>query len=122
MKRLLELEVMENIDEVIEYDKMKIGTEIDLIDECLAISILNMGVPSGTVLDLGTGTATVPIKIFQYSSEFKITGIDLSSNMLSIAEDNIRKKISSKNPFIEKLKTKRKYGLAEKLIIANYIS
>jgi ubiquinone/menaquinone biosynthesis C-methylase UbiE len=91
MKRLLEPEVMENIDEVIEYDRMKIGTEIDLIDECLAISVLNMGIPSGDILDLGTGTATVPIKIFQYSSEFKITGIDLSSNMLSIAEENIRK-------------------------------
>lgn len=92
MKRILEPEIMENIDEVIEYDKMKIGTEIDLIDECLAISILNMGIPYGEILDLGTGTATVPIKIFQYSSEFQLTGIDLSSNMLSIAEENIREK------------------------------
>lgn len=76
------------------YDKgMEImtGGLLNKIKDDIAVTI-----PSGSkVLDVGCGTATLPIKIIQRGSQ--VTGLDCSPQMLSIAEKNAEQANITKN-------------------------
>ena len=90
MKRILEPESMDSLDEALAYDALVSAKQGDILDECFVLSILNMGVPEGKILDVGTGTGRIPIKIAQKCPLFLITAIDLSKNMLKVANENKR--------------------------------
>ncbi len=91
MKRILEPESMDSLEEAIPYDALVSDKQGDILDECFALSILNMGVPEGKILDIGTGTGRIPIKIAKKCPQYLITAIDLSNNMLKVANENKRK-------------------------------
>ena len=82
---------MDSLEEAIPYDALVFDKQGNILDECFALSILNMGVPEGKILDIGTGTGRIPIKIAQKCPQYLITAIDLSNNMLKIANENKRK-------------------------------
>lgn len=91
MKRILEPESMDSLEEAIPYDALVSDKQGDILDECFVLSILNMGVTEGKILDIGTGTGRIPIKIAKKCPQYLITAIDLSKNMLKVANENKRR-------------------------------
>ncbi|NEP41854.1 MAG: class I SAM-dependent methyltransferase [Okeania sp. SIO2G4] len=87
MDRILEPEVMDTWEEAEEYDSM----DFLEVNQAFAESSIEIGPKKGLVLDVGTGTARIPILICQQQPEWQIIGIDLSKNMLTIGERNIEK-------------------------------
>ncbi|NEO58760.1 MAG: class I SAM-dependent methyltransferase [Okeania sp. SIO3B5] len=87
MDRILEPEVMDTWEEAEEYDSM----DFLQVNQAFAESSIEIGPKKGLVLDVGTGTARIPILICQQQPEWQIIGIDLSKNMLTIGERNIEK-------------------------------
>ena len=85
LKRILEPEVMDTWEDAVEYDAMD-HTEVNT---AFAMRALELGPPSGLVLDGGTGTARIPILMVKENPNLHIIGIDLSSNMLKLGETNI---------------------------------
>jgi ubiquinone/menaquinone biosynthesis C-methylase UbiE len=87
MQRILEPEVMDTVAEAVEYDAMDF-TAVNLAFAQLALQLCPQ---KGTILDLGTGTARIPILMAQQSSQLQIIGIDLSENMLKIGRENVNR-------------------------------
>lgn len=85
MERVLEPEVMDTWSEAVEYDAM----DFTAVNTAFAEHSLTLGKPNAKVLDAGTGTARIPILIAQQRSDWQITAIDLSENMLKIGQQNI---------------------------------
>lgn len=87
MERILEPEVMDTWAEAIAYDAM----DFTAVNTDFAQLAIALG-PSGTarVLDLGTGTARIPILIAQQRPQWQIIGIDLSENMLKVGARNVQ--------------------------------
>ena len=86
IKRILEPEVMDTPEEACSYDEMDHGEVNRLfVDDYLS------AVPSGIqdVLDLGTGTARIPIEMCRRIDDIRIMAIDLSLHMLDVAKINI---------------------------------
>ena len=87
MGRVLEPEVMEGDDEDVAYDEFdRIWGEI--IFQGFVESALRMGVSCGRVLDVGTGSGRLAIRLAKLNSELEIVGIDLSDSMLKLAGRN----------------------------------
>ncbi len=89
MKRILETEAMDNLQETLELDKMS-QKYIYILNEAMARSALKMGVAKGRVLEIGVGPARIAAKLIGYNPQFSVIGIDLSTNMLNIAKKNIK--------------------------------
>lgn len=87
MQRVLEPEVMDSLEEAIEYDSM----DFTEVNTAFAQSAAALGPVFGNVLDAGTGTARIPIAISQMRPAWKLTCIDLSANMLKVAGENVSK-------------------------------
>ncbi|MEG3862773.1 class I SAM-dependent methyltransferase [Microcoleus sp. herbarium12] len=87
MQRVLEPEVMDSLEEAIEYDSM----DFTEVNAAFAKSAAALGPVFGNVLDAGTGTARIPIALTQLRPEWKLTCIDLSANMLKVGEQNVEK-------------------------------
>jgi ubiquinone/menaquinone biosynthesis C-methylase UbiE len=85
MQRVLEPEVMDTWEDAIEYDSMDF-TEVNTAFAKLAVEL---GPPTGHVLDTGTGTARIPILICQMRPQWKLTAIDFSHNMLLVGAQNV---------------------------------
>ena len=85
MERILEPEVMDTIEEAKAYDA------IDLLEVNTAFvdRLIDLGVADGHFLDLGTGTARIPIMLAKRVPNIQITAIDLSSNMLNIGQEHV---------------------------------
>ena len=87
MERVLEPEVMDSLEEAIEYDSM----DFTEVNTAFARSAAVLGPVFGNVLDAGTGTARIPIALSQLRPEWKLTCIDLSANMLKVATQNVER-------------------------------
>ncbi|MEG4348117.1 methyltransferase domain-containing protein [Microcoleus sp. LAD1_D5] len=87
MQRVLEPEVMDSLEEAIEYDSMDFAE----VNAAFAHSAAALGPVFGNVLDAGTGTARIPIAISQLRPAWKLTCIDLSANMLKVGAQNVEK-------------------------------
>lgn len=85
MQRVTEPEVMDSVQEAIEYDAMDF-TEVNTDFSDRAIEL---GPPSGLILDAGTGTARIPILMCQQRPQWHIIGIDLAKSMLDVGQTNI---------------------------------
>jgi predicted protein tyrosine phosphatase/ubiquinone/menaquinone biosynthesis C-methylase UbiE len=87
MQRVLEPEVMDSWEEAIEYDSM----DFTEVNAAFAKSAAALGPVFGNILDVGTGTARIPIALAQLRPEWKLTCIDLSPNMLKVGAQNVEK-------------------------------
>ncbi len=85
--RVLEPEAMETAEEVRQYDAMD-HTEVNgrFVADFLAAHGPCRG---GEILDVGTGTARIPIALAQADPQARIVALDLSENMLEQARINI---------------------------------
>lgn len=85
MQRILEPEVMDSWQEAADYDAMDF-TEVNTAFASEAIALAPAG---GLMLDMGTGTARIPILIAQQAPEWQIQAIDLADHMLQIGHQHI---------------------------------
>jgi 2-polyprenyl-3-methyl-5-hydroxy-6-metoxy-1,4-benzoquinol methylase len=85
LPRTLEPEVMDTDQEARDYDAMDHSEVNDrFCDDLLAVC------PSpGRVLDVGTGTALIPITLCRKNVGASVEAIDLASHMLALAERNV---------------------------------
>ena len=85
LERTLEPEVMESNEEAVAYDEM----DHQDVNECFVRDLIHAGGTSGEVLDLGTGTARIPIMLCDHIEDVRVVGADLSVEMLDVARINI---------------------------------
>ena len=87
ISRVLEPEAMETAEEVRQYDAMDHAE----VNARFVADFLSVHGPSrgGEILDVGTGTARIPIALAQADSQARVLALDLSETMLAQAEINI---------------------------------
>jgi ubiquinone/menaquinone biosynthesis C-methylase UbiE len=95
LSRILEPEVMDTAAEAVDYDAMD-HSEVNrrFADDFLAAwNAAKPAAPADAgkfrVLDLGTGTAQIPIEICRRTEQFHITAVDLAAHMLALAQRNV---------------------------------
>lgn len=89
--RKLEPEVMDSEEEAVDYDSMD-HSEVNRLfaEEFLALFGAETDLRSGLrVLDVGTGTAQIPIEICRRCADAKITAVDLAGHMLQLGLRNV---------------------------------
>ena len=94
LPRSLEPEVMDTAEEAADYDAMD-HSGVNRVFVGDFVATLNRGLtppgsPSG-VLDVGTGTALIPIELAARRLEFRITAIDLAEEMLVLGRRNVER-------------------------------
>jgi ubiquinone/menaquinone biosynthesis C-methylase UbiE len=88
LHRILEPEVMDTLEEACEYDSMDHSQVNEVFcNDFFAARNLNDGVQ---ILDVGTGTAQIPIAMCKRNIGLKITAIDLAESMLTLGNKNIQ--------------------------------
>ena len=85
LPRRLEPEVMDSPAEARDYDAMDHGE----VNRCFVSDLLSAGLAGGTVLDLGTGTALVPIELCLRCGECRVEAIDMAGAMLALARRRV---------------------------------
>lgn len=99
LQRVLEPEVMDTFDEARDYDAMDHSqVNQQFVTDLLAIAALpepseddddDDDVVEIDVLDLGTGTAQIPIELCRRCETCRVMAVDLSVNMLDLARYNL---------------------------------
>jgi ubiquinone/menaquinone biosynthesis C-methylase UbiE len=87
MGRVLEPEVMEGDSEAAAYDELD-RMWGDIVFQGFAESALRMGVRRGRVLDVGSGSGRIALRLAKLNPDLTIEGIDLSRSMLDLAARN----------------------------------
>ena len=96
LPRTLEPEVMDTREEAVDYDSMDhSGVNRVFVDDLLAASQaagFEKSSPSEPlrILDVGTGTAQIPIELCRRPVNCDVWAIDLAVEMLLLAEQNVR--------------------------------
>lgn len=87
LPRLLETEVMDTADEAREYDAMDHAA---VNDRFVADLLEARGtVRGGRILDVGAGTALIPITLAKADPTARVLGVDLADHMLELARRNV---------------------------------
>ena len=97
LPRILEPEVMDSEQDAREYDEMNNSSANTLfVDDLLkfAQSIHDQQDPDqvfelGDVLDLGTGTALIPVELCRRHEDCRVMAVDLAASMLDLAVYNL---------------------------------
>jgi len=85
LPRILEPEVMDSAEEANDYDAMDHSNV-----NCVFIDdLLRLRTDLGLVLDVGTGTAQIPIELCNRHTNAKVIGIDLAEAMLRVGQANL---------------------------------
>jgi len=95
LERTLEPEVMDSREEALGYDSM----DHSEVNHAFVADFLNslpeaIGVSDGDnrsvhVLDVGTGTALIPIELCGRNACYRVTAIDMAHHMLALGQQNI---------------------------------
>jgi ubiquinone/menaquinone biosynthesis C-methylase UbiE len=87
LPRVLEPEVMDSAEEARDYDAM----DHSQVNRVFVADFLSFWPGSGTVLDLGTGTAQIPIELCRRHPTVQVVAVDLAEHMLQVAAENVRR-------------------------------
>lgn len=85
LPRTLEPEVMDTEEEARDYDAMDHAE----VNARFCDDVLAAGARPGRVLDVGTGTALIPIALCGRDARFEVDAIDLAAEMLALAKRNV---------------------------------
>jgi ubiquinone/menaquinone biosynthesis C-methylase UbiE len=85
MDRILEPEVMDTWHDSTAYD----GMDFEEINMQFALDAIDLDPHAIRILDLGTGTARIPIMMCQQQRQYQITAVDLADSMLIIGRRNV---------------------------------
>jgi ubiquinone/menaquinone biosynthesis C-methylase UbiE len=86
LARVLEPEVMDSADEARDYDVM----DHSAVNRVFVVDFLAVWNGHGPVLDVGAGTAQIPIQLCQKHPLAQVTAIDLAEHMLALARKNVQ--------------------------------
>jgi ubiquinone/menaquinone biosynthesis C-methylase UbiE len=87
LPRTLEPEVMDTEQEARDYDAMDHAA----VNACFCDDLLAMRPRLSRVLDVGTGTALIPIELCRRAADAKVEAIDLADHMLVLARRNVER-------------------------------
>src|SRR5262245_35345547 len=86
-QRVLEPEVMDSAEEAHDYDAMDHST----VNRVFVDDFLAVWNGEGPLLDVGTGTAQIPIELCRRVDSVHVVGIDLAEYMLRVGRENVRR-------------------------------
>ena len=95
LHRVLEVEVMDTPEEAVDYDAMDHSAVNRLFVDDFLRFWQSRSEPRLTAvgpiktLDVGTGTAQIPIELCSRSTEFHVTAVDLATHMLQLGQQNV---------------------------------
>lgn len=91
LPRTLEPELMDTADDAREYDAMDHAAvnEIFVTDLLRSLAEASLERPALNLLDLGAGTAQIPIELAHRAANVHITAVDAAVSMLVTAQQNI---------------------------------
>ncbi len=78
---------MDTPEEAAAYDAM----DHRQVNQTFVADLLVFWPAQGSVLDVGTGTAQIPIELCRHASDVQVVGTDLAESMLAIGRDNVRR-------------------------------
>ena len=81
LERILEPEVMDSVEEARDYDQMDHAA----VNDVFVSDLLASGEIAGEILDLGTGTARIPVALCQRQEGCQVMAVDLAVHMLDLA-------------------------------------
>ena len=87
LPRVLEPEVMDSAEEAHDYDLM----DHSQVNRAFAADFLACWNGQNPILDVGTGTAQIPIELCRNSPKAQVVAIDLAEHMLTVGRENVRK-------------------------------
>lgn len=85
LHRTLEPEVMDSAEDACDYDTM----DHSEVNHVFAADFLAAGNGDGNILDVGTGTAQIPIELCRQHPTIRLIGIDLAEHMLRVGRANV---------------------------------
>jgi ubiquinone/menaquinone biosynthesis C-methylase UbiE len=85
LDRVLEPEVMDDWQEATAYDAM----DFSAVNRDFALTAISLHPQAVRVLDIGTGTAQIPIMLCQEKSCYQVLAIDMAQSMLVLGRKNI---------------------------------
>ncbi len=109
LERVLETEVMDDRNEAVEYNDM----DHETVNRNFVTDLLSSGPLGIDCLDLGTGTALIPIELCQRDEEVRVMASDASTAMLELARYQLEV-----NNLTHRVQLH--YGDAKKLIFENH--
>jgi ubiquinone/menaquinone biosynthesis C-methylase UbiE len=87
LPRVLEPEVMDTAEEARDYDAM----DHRHVNQCFVADFLAFRPSSLHALDLGTGTAQIPIELCRQSPGVHVVAVDAARHMIDLANANVRR-------------------------------
>jgi ubiquinone/menaquinone biosynthesis C-methylase UbiE len=87
LPRTLEPEVMDSAEEARDYDAMDHAA----VNRAFVADFLAAWDGRQPVLDVGTGTAQIPVELCRQHAAARVTGVDLAEHMLRVGRDNVRR-------------------------------
>jgi ubiquinone/menaquinone biosynthesis C-methylase UbiE len=85
LERVLEPEVMDDWQEATAYDAM----DFSAVNRDFALTAIDLHPHAVRVLDIGTGTAQIPIILCQEKSCYQVLAVDLAQSMLVLGRRNV---------------------------------
>ncbi len=85
LKRILEPEVMDTCEEARDYNAMDHSD----VNRRFVDDFLQTGFSGTRILDLGTGTALIPVELCQRHDAVEILAVDAAGQMLALARRNV---------------------------------
>jgi ubiquinone/menaquinone biosynthesis C-methylase UbiE len=87
IERILEPEVMDSVEDARDYDAMDHAE----VNRVFVLDLLAAWDSANPVLDVGTGTAQIPIELCLRHPFAEVVAIDLAEHMLELARENVRR-------------------------------
>lgn len=87
LPRILEPEVMDSREEACDYDAMDHGA----VNRLFVADFLAIWSGGNPILDVGTGTAQIPIELCRQTATAQVVAIDRAHEMLHVARDNVHR-------------------------------
>ena len=87
LPRVLEPEVMDTPEEARDYDAM----DHSAVNRAFAADFLAAWDGRGPILDVGTGTAPIPIEFCRQSPTGSVVAVDAAAHMLALARTNVER-------------------------------
>ena len=89
LQRVLETEAMDSAEEALDYNSMDHGE----VNRIFVADLLAAGLAAedGEILDLGTGTALIPIELCRRVPNARVLAVDVAEHMLALGRQNVEK-------------------------------
>jgi ubiquinone/menaquinone biosynthesis C-methylase UbiE len=101
--RVLEPEVMDSAEEARDYDAM----DHSEVNRVFVADFLSFWADPGRVLDVGTGTAQIPIELCRQHAAVSVVAIDLAEHMLQLGRNNVERAHLSDRIQLQRIDAKR---------------